>query len=57
MNSRREKEEERDRTEVTKTKEAHTKGGRNGLKRHTHRHAGAVGGMLTVSMHCMLACK
>lgn len=53
MNSGRVKEEERDRTEVKKTKEADTEGGRNGLKRHTEGHSGAVGGMLTVSMYCM----
>jgi len=34
LNSGTEKEEERHRTEEEKTKEAHTEGGRNGLKRH-----------------------
>ena len=57
MNSGREKEEERDGTEVKKTKEADTEGGRNGLRRHTEGHGGTAGGTLTVSMCCMSACE
>lgn len=50
MNSGNEKQEERDRTEVKKTKEADTEGGRHGQKRHTEGRSGGVGGMLVVSM-------